>query len=226
MQIKQLVFLGAATAFSEISEIIRDINKSGNQQYKIIAILDDNQLLHGSEIDGVPVCGDLSMVHHYPNAQFIFGIGSYKTRLLRHEIIKRLKISQERFISIIHPSSKIYPKVKIGHGCIIHPGVTICEGAELGAFSIVTFNSVIAPKVILEPYAMITTMSCILTGAVIGHSAFIGVRSVVGENIKIGKGAVVIMGSIVFQKVPEGGTVQGNPAKLLYQTKIPNTLGE
>lgn len=218
-----VVFLGASTAFFEISEIIRDINNVKGS-YEIIAVLDDNPQLHGSRLVGVPVMGSLDLVHQYPDALFVFGIGSFKTRLVRNDILKRLNIPDERFVTLIHPSSKIYPSATICPGCIVYPGVVICNDVVLDPFSIITFNSVVGPYAKVGRCAMVTTMVVVLSGVQIGRSAFIGVGSVLAERIKIGPGAVVIMGSIVLRSVKPGAFVQGNPARLLYRAEVPAEL--
>ena len=218
-----IVFIGASNAFFEISEIIRDINNV-EESYEIIAVLDDNPQLHGGQLDGVPVMGRLDLVHQYPDAQFVFGIGSFKTRLVRNDILKRLNIPDERFVTLIHPSSKIYPSAKIGPGCIVYPGVVICNDVVLDPFSIITFNSVLWPYVKLGRCAMVTTMVVVLSGVQISASAFIGAGSVLAERIKIGPGAVVIMGSLVLRSVKPGAFVHGNPARLLYSAEVPAEL--
>ena len=88
-EVKKIVFLGASTAFYEVSEIIRKINII-KETYEILTILDDNTDLHGKFLRGVEVSGPLSDVTMYPDSHFIFGIGSMKTRLIRDKIFKNL----------------------------------------------------------------------------------------------------------------------------------------
>ena len=68
---KKLVIIGA-TAFPEIIELIRDINKD-NDKYEVLEILDDDESLWGSTIEGVKVAGQLEKVSHYSEEiNFIF----------------------------------------------------------------------------------------------------------------------------------------------------------
>ena len=134
--ITQLIFLGASTAFFEVYEIIRKINKI-KEKFKIVAILDDNKDLHGKKLKNIKIIGGLDLVQNFHDKKFVFGIGSMKTRLVRHEIMKRLKISENMFQTIIHPAANIDPSAIIGNGCIVHPGVTIGEGAIIGSNSLV-----------------------------------------------------------------------------------------
>ena len=222
-KLQPLVFLGASTAFSEISEVVYDINKE-EERYEIIAVLDDNKQLHGSTLGNIPVAGDLDLARQYSEAQFVFGIGSFRTRLVRYDILKRLNLPDERFVTLIHPRAKIYPSAKIGSGCIVHSGVVIGNDVMLKPFSIVTFNSVIGPYSKIGRCAMVTTMVIVLSEVQIGACAFIGVGSCLAEQIKIGPGAMICMGTTVFRDVGPGAFVLGNPARVLYSVKVPTEL--
>jgi len=224
-KLQPLVFLGASTAFSEISEIICDLNRI-KERYKVIAILDDNPHLHGSLIQGVEVAGNLELVHQYPDAQIVFGIGSIHTRLTRLSILNHLNLPDERYVTLIHPNAKIYPGVTIGHGCVIHSGVVVCGGVTLDSFSIVTFNSVIGPRSKIDRGAMVTSMVTMLSGIHVGACAFIGAGSCISEHIRIGPGAMVGMASVIFRDVGPGAFVVGNPARTLYSVTVPPELME
>ncbi len=221
--IQPLVFIGASTAFSEINGLIRDINRE-KETYDVVAIVDDNSALHGHQLEGVSVIGSLECVHQYPNAKFVFGIGSFRNRIVRYEILKRLNVADDRFVTLIHPSCNIYPGTRVGPGSIVHAGVVIGGGAVLEPFAIVTFNSVIGSYVRMGRCAMVTTMVVVLTGVQIGPCSFIGAQSCLAENIKIGPGAMIGMGSCVYRDVPAGAFVLGNPAKKVYTINVPQEL--
>jgi sugar O-acyltransferase (sialic acid O-acetyltransferase NeuD family) len=222
-KLQPLVFLGASTAFSEISEIVRDLNRI-EERFDIIAILDDNVQMHGTVMQGVPVTGNLELVHQYPDAQFVFGIGSFRTRLLRLDILNRLNLPDERFVRLIHPNAKIYPGAMVGHGSVIHSGAVIGGDVTLESFSIVTFNSVIGAYSKIGRGAMVTSMVTVLTSVQIGACAFIGAGSCVSERIRIGPGAMVGIASVIFRDVDAGAFVLGNPARMLYRDKVPSSL--
>ena len=100
------VFLGAS-AFPELSELVRDINGI-KKTYEIVGILDDNEALHETEVEGYPVMGPLSLAENMDGKSFVLGIGSYKTRIARFEIFKRLGLPKERYATLVHPFAKIY----------------------------------------------------------------------------------------------------------------------
>jgi sugar O-acyltransferase (sialic acid O-acetyltransferase NeuD family) len=221
--IQPIVFLGASNAFFEISELIHDINKE-RKRFEIIAILDDNSELHGTSLEGVPVVGDLKLAADYEDAKFVFGIGSFRTRIVRSEILKRLNLPDERFATLIHPHSKIYPSAEIGAGSIIHFGSVVGNHTVLEPHVIVTFNSAIGVNCRIERCAMITTNVVVLSNVHIGSCAFIGAGSCISEGVTIGPGAMVGMGSSVFRRVKTGAFVLGNPAKSVSRIEVPAEL--
>ena len=220
---QRLIFIGASRNFREMALIIDDLNKV-EKRYELIGLLDDDESLQGQELNGVPVVGRLQEAHNFPDCRFVFGIGSFRTRLERHLILSRTGIARERFESLVHPSAVVYPAARLSPGCIVYPGATICDAAELRDFTTVTFNAVIGPNVLVEEYAMITTNVCVLAGAHIGKAAFIGANSVIGEGVRVGAAAVVVFGSTVFQDVRAGAFIQGNPARYLYSKEVPTEL--
>jgi acetyltransferase EpsM len=219
----EIVFLGASTAFFEISEIIRQINKI-KPTYKIIAILDDNVELHGKIMNNVMVSGYLSEVDNYQNAQFIFGIGSMKTRLIRHKIFSKLNLTTDRFATIIHPSAVIDQSAKIGYGCIIHPGVCIGNDVTIHNFVVIAVNSAIGPYACIKDYAMITSLSVVLSNATVGKSSFVGSCSCITEGIEIGAGSMVGAGTIVSRNLDNGVFVLGNPMRQINKVEIDKEL--
>ena len=217
--IRPVVFLGAATGFHEIAEIIYDINRV-KKCYELVAILDDNPEKHGKELGGVKISGNLELAHRWKEAFFVFGIGSVQNRMKRHEIIQRLNIPTERFLTLVHPNAKIYPDVKIGAGAIVHSGVVVGNGTEIGDFAITTFNTVIGPYCKIGRFVMVTTSVVCLTGVEIGAGAFIGAGSCLGEGIKIGPGAFIGMASALARNVEPGAYVLGNPPRTLYKVEV------
>lgn len=219
-EIKEIVFLGASTAFYEITHLITDINKSNDFVYKVIAILDDAPSKHGQSMEGIPIVGGLSLITEYPNCQFVFGIGSHKTRNLRHKIIEQLQVPVERFVTLIHPTAIVYPHVTVGPGSIIHAGAVVGNHVKIGSFVILTFNTVIGAYGQVGDYSMITTAVVVLTNVTIEESVFIGAASTIAENLTIGAGAMIGMATAVYRDIRPGHYVLGNPARMLYQTKI------
>jgi len=136
------------------------------------------------------------MVFHWP------AHGLYKLRLF---FLARLLSQVSRaFTGIeIHPGVRMGEGVFIDHGygvvlgetCVIGNNVLIYHGVTLGA----TGNE--PDKNNRHPH--------------IGDDVVIGCGALVLGNIKIGNGAKIGAGTLVVSNVPEGGTVVGEPGRLV-----------
>lgn len=221
--LRPLLFLGASTAFFEIQEIIHDINRVA-PRHEIVGLLDDDPARHGEVIDGVTVLGPLEVARDHPEADLVFGIGSHGNRLKRHQIIDRLGLPDERFVSLVHPLAKVYPSASIGPGSIIHSNVVLANDVRLDGFNVVTFGAIVGPYSHLCRFAMVTSMAVVLSRVELGPGAFVGAGSCVRDGIRIGAGALVGMAAAVFRDVDEGAIVLGNPARTSYRVRVPPEL--
>lgn len=223
---KQLVVLGA-TAFGEIVTILHDINTTSREvQYEVVALLDDDPEMHGQVIHGVPVKGNLASWRKYSNSSFVFLIGSHRNRLVRRKILQRIGIPRERFVTLIHPSAKLFAGTKVGRGCIIHPGVVIFNDTIVEDFVLLLPNSVIGAYCTVCEGALITTLVSTGSATTIGPYAHVGSGAVIGENIEIGAACQVAMGSFVGKSIESGVTCLGNPARTICKLEVPNDLLE
>ncbi len=223
-RLQQLIFLGAS-AFPEIAEIVRDINHL-EPTFEIAAILDDNSSLHGTSVEGCPVLGPLEQVHSYQDASFILGIGAYRTRLIRYQVLQRLNLSRERFATLVHPAAKIYSSATVGLGCIIHSGALIFNNSVLEDFVVVYPNTVIGARNLICEGALITSMVTTTSNVIIGSYSHVGTGSSVAEAVRIGPGAQVGMGSLVLKDIPPGVFCLGNPLRFLAKAEVPDELLE
>lgn len=217
---KQLIFVGAGA----LPETLHVIAEAGNlkDEPELLGILDDDVALQGTSICGVPVLGPLSAAPSYPDEiEFVFGIGSHRTRIERPQILSKMQVAESRFVSLVHRSAKVLPGVYIGPGCIIHPGTILGQDTVLKGFNLVFTNSIIASRNQLDRFAMITSLVALTDRVRVGCSAFIGTGAVIGEGVSIGAGASVSLGSVVQRDVPSGVSVMGNPAKPFGRIALP-----
>lgn len=224
--IKEIVILGASNAFWEISELISDIN-AVSQQYKIIAVLDDNPNLIGKQLGEFKVDGPLEKAKDYPeNVYFVFAIGSFSTRLVRNEILKGLAFRDERYVTLIHPTAKIFSTARLGHGCIIHFGTVVFNHTNVESFCVIAANCVIAVSNLLGRGCLFGSNITTTTGVKIGSFSFIGSSTSIGENVEIGPGAQIGMASLILKDIPDGAFVLGNPPRLLDKVGVADNIIE
>jgi sugar O-acyltransferase (sialic acid O-acetyltransferase NeuD family) len=220
---RPLLFLGASTAFFEIQEIIHDINRV-EARHEIVGLLDDDPARHGEILDGVPVLGPLEMARSRPDVDLVFGIGSHATRLQRHSIIARLRLPDERFVSLIHPLAKVYPSAVVGPGSIVHSNTVLANDVRLDGFNVVTFGALLGPYTHLARFAMVTSLAVVLSRVELGPGSFVGASSCIQDGVRVGAGALIGMAAAVYRDVDEGAVVLGNPARTSYRVRVPSEL--
>lgn len=213
-EVKELVLLGGGYGCREVIELIDDINER-SLQYKVIAILDDNPELQGKEVCGIPVEGKLCDVGSYPDAQFVFCIGTKDSRKARRIIIEGLGLEKERFVTLIHPSAKIYKSASLGNGCIVYYGSAVYGGSRIGDFCSIATNTVIGTDTRIGDYVLIASGSVILNRVSVGEAAYIASGVSINDDVIIEKHAVVGIGAVVLKKVGEDQFAFGNPARIM-----------
>lgn len=211
---QELVVLGGANALREVIGIVNALNAVGHD-LAIIGVLDDSNELTGQVLHGIPVLGKLDHAHNLPSCQFVFAIGSVSNHYHRSSIIERLGISNDRFVTLVHPTAEVDVTAKIGRGCIIHKGVSVGPGVELGDFVVIAVNSAIGPDVMIKDFVLITSFVLILSRAVIKKASYIGSMSCIIEDVVVGEMARVGVGSVVNRSVPDRALAMGNPARFL-----------
>ena len=219
---KEIVILGV-TSFPEIRQIIEDMNDA-NPDLSIVpvAFLDDDAKLHNQLTYGIPVAGFLKDWQMFPNAQFVMAIGSYKTRLVRHQILERLKIPRDRFFSLIHPSAIAYAGSPFGAGNIIHPSVIFMGETKIGDFVIAMPQALVQGFSIIGKGVMLSPASCTSAYVSIGPFSHIGTGSFIAPGVKIGAGVQIIAGSYLFKDISDGIVCGGNPARSINRIAVPD----
>jgi sugar O-acyltransferase (sialic acid O-acetyltransferase NeuD family) len=221
-----LVILGAS-AFGEAASLLRDINAGRTvDAFRVVAILDDDTTTHGTTVHDAPVVGALERWVDFPDASFVFLIGSHRTRVVRRSILSRLGIPTERFVSLIHPAAVLFEGAQVGAGCLIYSGAVIFNDTILEDFVLVLPNSVVGAACTIAECALIASSVSIGSGVRIGPCSHIGAGAVINEGIELGAGSQVAMASFVVRPLPDGAFCMGNPAQSLTKIEIPRELSD
>jgi serine acetyltransferase len=218
---RPLVILGGGSGFWELSELVADINRA-EPRFRIVGVLDDAVDLWGTDLAGVPVSGPLEKAREYPSVvRFVFGIGTYRTRMLRRPLLERVGLPDERYETLVHPTAKVFSTASVGPGCIVHYGTVVFNHSRLDPFVIVSASCVIATHNLIGRGALLG--SGVITGylAAIGCYAHVGQGVLVGERCEVGAGAQIGMGSVVLQSVKPGAFAIGSPLRFIDKVEVP-----
>ena len=184
-----------------------------DSKWKILGFIDDDPGMHGKHCCGISVIGDRSYIDKYPDIHILAVPGNPKSYLNRKHIINSLRISTERFATLIHPTSVIAPDVQIGYNTAITPNVVIGHGTIIGNHCVILPNTVIAHDSIVGHYCCIGSNVTVSGHVRIGMSSYIASGVKIRDHLSIGTGSMIGIGSNVISNIGDNICVAGNPAK-------------
>ena len=134
------------------------------------------------------------------------------------------KKPQVPFDSFVHPDAVLIGDVKIGHECLIAPGVSIRADfgpVVIGNRSNIQDNSIIhvyPDSIVVIGEDVTIAHGTILHDVHVKSRCVIGIGAIVLFNVVCEEDVFVSVGSIVPKgmKIPAGKIVAGNPAKITH----------
>ena len=205
---KPVIILGAKGIAHPALEIFN------SNKVIVYGFLDEDEKLHGTEINVVPVLGNpedegfLKLIGKKTEA--FVAVDDVKYRKFLVEML--LEVRKVQPINAIHDRAYISTDASLGHGNFINANVTIGAGAKVGSHCIFHTGAIIDHKVVLGDFVQIGAGSIINAEVTIEEGVFIGSGVTIVGGVTIGKGARVGAGSVVIASVGKNETVFGNPA--------------
>ena len=183
----------------------------------VYGFLDEDEALHGTEINYVGVLGDpkddgyLKLIGK-KCAAFI----ASDDNVIREELVEMLNERRKVMpANAVHPKAVIAETAEIGHGSFIQMGAVVNSQAKVGNHCLIHPNASINYGASLGDFVQVGAGSNIGANVQIGEKAFVGSGVTIVGGIKIGENARVGAGSVVIKDVEEGETVFGNPAQVM-----------
>lgn len=192
-----------------------DIDEAGRPRWQVLGFADEDESLHGSDVDGLPVLGGLTAVARFASAQVIVSICHVAHQGARRRIVEALGLPAHRYATIVHRTAVIDPRCTVGHGVVVMPMVCAFPGAVIGDHVIVRPQTMMAADVTLRDFATVGAQVFLGREAVVGEGAYIGAGAKLRERAGVGPWAVVGMGSLVLGSVPGHEVWAGSPVRYL-----------
>lgn len=183
----------------------------------VYGFLDEDEALHGTEINYVGVLGDpdddgfLKLIGKKCAAFVASDDNTYRESLVEM-LNKRRKVMPA---NAVHKQAMIAETAEIGHGNFIHMGAVVNSQAKLSNHCLIHPNVAIDHRANLSDFVQVGVGSNIGANVQIEEKAFIGSGVTIVAGVKVGKNARIGAGSVVIQDVEEGQTVFGNPAQVV-----------
>ena len=120
------------------------------------------------------------------------------------------------FPNLVHSSSVFASNLtSASEGVVVSPICVIGPNVTFGNHVYLNFMVGVGHDTIFGDYIQVNPGVQIGGGTTIGNEVLVGSGSSIRQGLKVKKGATIALGSVVLHPVPEGVTVNGNPAKRL-----------
>ncbi|MEL6255739.1 MAG: acetyltransferase [Bacteroidota bacterium] len=129
----------------------------------------------------------------------------------RHLVSEKMNGIWGKPINIIHPTSWIARKARIGQGVLLGPQSSISSLVEIGNGVICNIASIVEHGCQLGDFVHIAPGAKIGHHVSIGSGAYIGSNALVKPGITIGKNVIVEAGTIVTESIEDLNILEKNP---------------
>ncbi|MDR1165840.1 MAG: NeuD/PglB/VioB family sugar acetyltransferase [Deltaproteobacteria bacterium] len=208
----KLIILGAVGTCIDVAEAALATGK-----YELLGFLDDAFSVGTLTPIGLQILGNLKDINKFDNVNFINVIGGPTTFRHKPALTTGLQIENNKFISVIHPSSLISKTASIGAGSWILGHCDIGASVEIGNHVGMLQQCVVGHDSILDAFVTLSAGVKISGRVKIGFGTYIGAGSIIRQDIVIGSDCLIGAGSVVVSNIPPHSICYGVPAKVHRQ---------
>jgi sugar O-acyltransferase (sialic acid O-acetyltransferase NeuD family) len=194
--------------------------------FDLVGHLDDDVRRHGEEIDGTPVLGAIDHLDAHPRALVVVATGRPTDYFSRLRLVQRLRLDEDRFATVVHPSASLARSTELGPGCMVLAGVVATADVSVGRHVALMPMVVLTHDVRVDDYATVAAGVLLSGGVSIARGAYVGAGVRVREGLSIGRWSLVGMGSLLTRSVPDHELWFGSPARPEGSVFVPHDIGD
>jgi len=204
----KLGIYGSGGLGKEIYEISERINQK-TKQWDEILFLDD--IREEGPFFGTRSLKFETFLEQKLVAECVIGIGEPSSR---EKLFGKLSQNGIKCVTLIDPSASVSPRARIENGSIVCEFSSVHAGVSIGMNCLVQPYCVVAHDTQVGDHSVLSPHSAPGGSSVFGKRVFVGMHSSIKEKLTIGDDVIIAMGAAVFQSLPSGVTVVGNPARI------------
>lgn len=182
-------------------------------QHRMIYVLDDDERLWDSDLDGASIVGGLQEVKRYGDAEILVCAGHGEVRRAIVERLTWLGVGADRYTRVVHPSVDVPDNCTVGVGTILMAQVALTADVTIGRHVVIMPNVTLTHDNVLQDYVTVAAGAALGGTVRVGTGAYLGMNASVRERVAVGAGATLGMGAALVQDLPAGQTWAGVPAR-------------
>jgi len=207
----ELVIIGAGGFGRETAALVETINET-SATWLLRGFLDDDASLHGTQIMGYPVHGDLGWMTGKDHLHFVAAIGAPDVRRV---VARRAMDMGGQPASLVHPAVALHRTTQIGEGSIVCGGCHLTVDIQIEPYALLNLQCTVGHDTQIRKFATIHPGVRLSGNTTVGAAAEIGSGAITLPGTTVGDGAIVGAGAVVTQDLPSGCTAVGVPARPL-----------
>ncbi len=208
---RDLVILGAGGYGREVLQVVRDVNRDV-PSWNLLGFLDADASLHGGEIKGLPVLGDVEWLRRDRPPAVAVAVGSPAGRWRSVEQLRA--IGHDDHATLVHPTAWLGDDVSLGRGSIVLAGATASIDITIGEYACLNKNCVIGHDARIGDFVTVSPGASISGFVTVGEGADVGANSVIVQGNRLGDWAVLGAGAVQCDDVPPDAVAVGVPARV------------
>lgn len=206
MVLNKLVVAGVN--FPELNDSVIRAHQLG--KFEFIGFVDDRASKIPVQINGFPVIGEWNELL---NIDCLVINSVAKNCNVRKEASIKLDLLNAKISGLV--DSNIHASCDVHNTSILLDESFFGQKVSVGANSIIHRNAFLGHDVVIQENCFLGPRVVCLGRSYVASNSFIGAGAILVEGVRIGRNSVIAAGSVVFNDIPDGRIVIGNPAKIV-----------
>jgi len=215
------VIVGSGVQGRDIGAVVLAVVAATGE--RLLGFLDDDPSLQGKTVADLPVLGPLEWARsHGAPLKVAVGLGQSGPK---RKVVARLRTMGDHltFPPVIHPFSSVGPRVELGEGVVVKPGVVVSCDVKVGEFSVLGTSSTLGHDSRVGAYNFLAAGSRLAGYATIQDDCVTGLNTCIIANRTMRNGSISGAGAVIIHDVHEGDTVVGVPARSAHRREGSDT---
>jgi sugar O-acyltransferase (sialic acid O-acetyltransferase NeuD family) len=206
----RLLLLCASGLAREVLEVTRRA-----PDFDVRGFLDDDPALWGSDVEGLPVLGDLASAKEHDDEGLLICAGRGTARRAIAARLQDLGIDDSRYATVVSPDVEVPESCSVGPGSVVLAGVVLTTRVTLGRHVVVMPHCTLTHDDVLDDFTTLAAGVALGGSVQIDEAAYLGMNAAVRERLTVGREALLGMGAVADRSIPPLETWVGVPARPL-----------